>query len=214
VPASRNGEEEKSEGRRINGRAAVFSRRNVIFLRSYPMTTTTVRIASLVFGGCLAASVLSGPAFAVGDDSSTTPVCKKGEIYDQKSKKCVKQQSANVSDENRADYAYSLAKAGRYEEALAVLDTLKDQNTAEALNYRGYATRKLGRTDEGISYYLKSVKMDPQYAKVREYLGEAYVVKGRLDLAKEQLDTIKSICGTGCEEYQDLNAAILDPSKI
>jgi hypothetical protein len=26
-----------------------------------------------------------------------------------------------------------------------------------ALNYRGYATRKLGRTDEGIGYYLKSV---------------------------------------------------------
>ncbi|MGO8484912.1 hypothetical protein AB9F39_37710, partial [Rhizobium leguminosarum] len=61
------------------------------------------RIASLLLGGCLAASVLSGPVFAIGDDSSTTPVCKKGEIYDQKTKKCIKQQSANVSDENRAD---------------------------------------------------------------------------------------------------------------
>ncbi|MGO7638846.1 tetratricopeptide repeat protein, partial [Rhizobium leguminosarum] len=77
----------------------------------------------------------------------------------------------------------SLAKAGRYEEALAVLDTVKDHNTAEVLNYRGYATRKLGRTDECISYYLQSVKMDPQYAKVREYLCEAYVIKGQLDLA-------------------------------
>ncbi|MGO6855208.1 tetratricopeptide repeat protein [Rhizobium leguminosarum] len=178
------------------------------------MMIMTARIASIILGGCLAASVVSGPVFAVGDDSSTTPVCKKGEIYDQKTKKCVKQQSANVSDENRADYAYSLAKAGRYEEALAVLDTVKDQNTAEVLNYRGYATRKLGRTDEGISYYLQSVKMDPQYAKVREYLGEAYVIKGQLDLAKDQLKSIKAICGTGCEEYQDLNAAILDPSKI
>jgi tetratricopeptide (TPR) repeat protein len=126
----------------------------------------------------------------------------------------VKQQSANVTDENRTDYAYSLAKDGRYEEALAMLDTVKDQNTAEVLNYRGYATRKLGRTDEGISYYLKSVQLDPQYAKVREYLGEAYVIKGQIDLAKDQLTTIKSICGTGCEEYQDLNAAIIDPSKI
>ena len=178
------------------------------------MTIMTARIASILVGGCLAASVLSGPVFAVGDDSSTTPTCKKGEIYDQKAKKCGKQQSANVSDENRADYAYSLAKAGRYEEALAVLDTVKDQNTAEVLNYRGYATRKLGRTDEGISYYLQSVKMDPQYAKVREYLGEAYVIKGQLDLAKDQLKSIKAICGTTCEEYQDLNAAILNPSKI
>ncbi|WP_064710820.1 tetratricopeptide repeat protein [Rhizobium bangladeshense] len=178
------------------------------------MTITTVRIACILLGGCLAASVFSGPVFAVGNDNSTMPTCKKGEIYDQKTKKCIKQQGANVSDENRTDYAYSLAKAGRYEEALAMLDTVKDQNTAEVLNYRGYATRKLGRTDEGISYYLKSVKMDPQYAKVREYLGEAYVIKGRLDLARDQLNSIKAICGTTCEEYQDLNAVILDPSKI
>ncbi|MBX5180726.1 tetratricopeptide repeat protein [Rhizobium lentis] len=178
------------------------------------MTITTARIASVLLGGCLAASLFSGPVFAVGNDNSTMPTCKKGEIYDQKTKKCVKQQSANVSDENRTDYAYSLAKAGRYEEALAMLDTVKDQKSAEVLNYRGYATRKLGRNDEGISYYLQSVKMDPQYAKVREYLGEAYVIKGRLDLAKEQLNTIKTICGTACEEYQDLNAVILDPSKI
>ncbi|ANK90299.1 MULTISPECIES: tetratricopeptide repeat protein [Rhizobium] len=178
------------------------------------MTITTVRIASVLLGGCLAASLFSGPVFAVGNDNSTMPTCKKGEIYDKKTKKCVKQQSANVSDENRTDYAYSLAKAGRYEEALAMLDTVRNQNSAEVLNYRGYASRKLGRTDEGISYYLKSVKMDPQYAKVREYLGEAYVIKGRLDLAREQLNTIKTICGTACEEYQDLNAAIVDPSKI
>jgi Flp pilus assembly protein TadD len=71
-----------------------------------------------------------------------------------------------------------LAKDNRHEEALALLDTLKDPNTAKALNYRGYATRKLGRTDEGIGYYLQSVKLDLQYAKVREYLGEAYVVTG------------------------------------
>jgi tetratricopeptide (TPR) repeat protein len=132
----------------------------------------------------------------------------------QEGQKCVKQSSANITDDNRTEYAYSLAKAGRYDEALAMLDTLKDQNTAEALNYRGYATRKLGRTDEGISYYLKSVELDPKYAKVREYLGEAYVVKGRIDLARDQLNTIKTLCGTGCEEYQDLNEAIIDPSKI
>jgi len=34
------------------------------------------------------------------------------------------------------------------------------------------------------------------------------MIKGRPDLAKAQLATIKSICGTGCEEYRDLNAAI------
>ena len=175
------------------------------------MTTNVFRLASLALGAGLALSAFAVPVFAAGDDSSTTPTCKKGEIYDQKTKKCVKQQGANITDENRADYAYSLAKKDhRYQEALAVLDTMKNPNTAEALNYRGYATRKLGRTDEGISYYTKSVAMDPKYSLVREYLGEAYVIQGKVDLARQQLDTIKTLCGTGCEEYQDLAEAIAE----
>lgn len=171
-------------------------------------------VLSIVAGACLVSGLLFAPAFAAGDDSSKTPVCKKGEVYDQKTKTCVKQQGANLTDENKADYAYALAKAERYAEALEVLDTVKDQETAEVLNYRGYATRKLGRTDEGIGYYLKSVDKDPKYAKVREYLGEAYVVKGQMDLARNQLETIKSICGMGCDEYKDLAEVIADPSKI
>ena len=148
------------------------------------------------------------------DDAPIRPNCPKGQVFDSKSKRCVRQTSSLVPDEDRTNYAYRLAKDGRYEEALALLDTLKQPNTAKALNYRGYATRKLGRTDEGIGYYLQSVKLDPQYAQVREYLGEAYVVKGRLDLAQEQLQQIKSICGgTQCEEYQDLAEAIDGSSK-
>lgn len=178
------------------------------------MTTTAFRLAAIILGGTLAACVLSTPVLAIGNDSEMTPICKKGQIYDRKTKKCVRQQGANISDDNKADYAYSLTKAHRYDEALAVLDTMQNPNTAEALNYRGYATRKAGRTDEGITYYLKSIELDPHYARVREYLGEAYVLKGRIDLAREQLIAIGGICGTGCEEYHDLNAAILDPSRI
>ena len=81
-------------------------------------------------------------------------------------------------------------------------------NTAEAWNYRGFATRKLGRTDEGIGYYQRALAIAPDYAKAREYLGEAWMVKGRPDLAKEQLKVIAGICGQSCEEYRDLQAAI------
>ena len=112
------------------------------------------------------------------------------------------------------DYAYALAKAERYDEALATLDLLRNPDTAEALNYRGYATRKLGRVDEGVKYYLRSVAMDPRYAQVREYLGEAYIVKGDIGSAKAQLRVIKGICGSNCEQYKHLAAAIADPSKI
>jgi len=170
--------------------------------------------APLLLAGCLTAALTSSLALAHGDeDEPAKPNCPKGQVFDSKSQKCLRQTSSLVPDADRTNYAYRLAKDGRYEEALALLDTLKDQNTAKALNYRGYATRKLGRTDEGIGYYLQSVKLDPQYAKVREYLCEAYVIKGRLDLAQEQLQHIKSICGNTCEEYQDLAEAINDSSK-
>lgn len=174
----------------------------------------TIRFAVFTAPLLLAVALSGSLALADGDDDAPAkPNCPKGQVFDTKSQKCVMQTSSLVPDADRTDYAYRLAKDGRYEEALALLDTLKNPNTAKALNYRGYATRKLGRTDEGIGYYLQSVKLDPHYAQVREYLGEAYVIKGRRDLAQEQLQQIKSICGSTCEEYQDLAEAINDSSK-
>jgi tetratricopeptide (TPR) repeat protein len=141
--------------------------------------------------------------------------CEKGKVWSARAKKCLPQHSGVLPDSELADYAFALAKAERYEEALQVLDLSQDSNTPKALNYRGYITRKLGRIDEGVGYYLKSVALDPNYAQVREYLGEAYVIQGKFDLAKEQLDKIKAICGaTDCEEYEDLHKAITDAHNL
>ncbi|CAM3706102.1 hypothetical protein BS639_16380 [Rouxiella silvae] len=176
----------------------------VTYLFTVKKLTRPLLLLTLVSG-------LSGwtlAAHAMGDDSKKTPDCPKGQVYDSKTKACMIEKSSMLSDEDRTQYAYHLAKTGRYQQALNLLDTLKQPNTKEAWNYRGYATRKLGRTDEGIGYYQKSIALDAKYSLVREYLGEAYMIKGRPDLAKAQLATIKSLCGTGCEEYRDLHAAI------
>jgi tetratricopeptide (TPR) repeat protein len=141
------------------------------------------------------------------EDDLTT--CAPGMIWDAKRKRCLQRRSGVLDDDAFADYAFALAKAERYQEALETLDMMKDSNTAEAWNYRGYATRKLGRTEEGVGYYLKAVALDPKYPQVREYLGEAYVIQGKIDLAREQLTTIKTLCGsTDCEYYQELDKAI------
>lgn len=153
-------------------------------------------------------SAWSLAAQAMGDDTKKTPDCPKGQVYDSKTKSCMLEKSSMLSDEDKTQYAYHLAKSGRYQQALNLLDTLKQPNTKEAWNYRGYATRKLGRTDEGIGYYQKSIALDANYTLVREYLGEAYMIKGQPSLARAQLAKIKSLCGTGCEEYRDLHAAI------
>jgi tetratricopeptide (TPR) repeat protein len=151
---------------------------------------------------------MSTPAFAAGDKEPATPKCKAGQVYDGRTKMCVKAKAGVIDDKSLADYAYALAKDGRYEEALATLDLMQDGETAEALNYRGYATRKLGRLEEGIAFYRRAVALDPDYTLVREYLGEAYVTQGKLDLAKNELAEIEKRCGTTCEPYEDLAEAI------
>ena len=96
-----------------------------------------------------------------------------------------------------------------------LLDLLENPNTPRALNYRGYATRNLGRTDEGIGYYLQSVALDPSYPQVREYLGEAYVIEAKFDLAKDQLSKIENLCGSKeCEYYQDLAEALAEARAL
>ena len=149
----------------------------------------------------------SGGASLMRDDLTT---CPRGQVWSTKRRQCLAAHSGVLPDPELTEYAFALAKAKRFDEALATLDMLDNPNTPRALNYRGYATRKLGRTDEGIGYYMKSVAMDPHYAQVREYLGEAYVIQGKMAEAKQQLQTIQTICGTDCEEYEDLDDAIKD----
>ncbi len=186
-------------------------------------------LASILFCGVFAVAFgFAAPAAkaAGGDDSSKSSAgsaekkadgmkktdlttCAPGQVWDKKTHKCLERHSGVLSDPDLTEYAYSLAKADRYQEAIDVLDMLGSSNTSRALNYRGYATRKLGRTEEGVGYYLKSVALDPNYAQVREYLGEAYVIQGKYDLAKDQLATIQKLCGsTDCEYYEDLAGAL------
>lgn len=169
-----------------------------------------------MLGLCL---IAAAPALADGggdggskDSSDTT--CGKGQVWDSRTQQCVKAENGVLPDKALTDYADALLKAHRYQETIAVLDLLKNPNTAVALNYRGYATRKLGRIDEGIAYYLRSVALDPHYPQVREYLGEAYLLKGDVTGAEAQLRAIKGICGSVCVSYEHLAVAIADPHDL
>ena len=153
------------------------------------------------------------PHGAQSKDDMTT--CPPGNVWDRKKHTCLRRRSGVLPDSELTEYAFSLASADRFQEALDVLDMLDNPNTPRALNYRGYATRKLGRIDEGIGYYLASIRLDPEYPQVREYLGEAYVIEGKFDLAKQQLNTIGMLCGTtDCQYYQSLDKALKDAEAL
>lgn len=162
----------------------------------------------LVLGSALAFTVLFGaigPAFAMGEDGDDSAnKCKKGEVWDSKAKKCVKQSSVILPDEDLYRQGAALALDGQYDRALEILALVKNQDDPRVLNYMGYANRKLGRLETAFDYYRKALDIDPDFVLAREYLGEGYVAAGRIDLAKGELIEIANRCGTTCEEYQAL----------
>jgi tetratricopeptide (TPR) repeat protein len=156
----------------------------------------------------------SSMTFAAGGGGSGAPEpvlhCKKGEVVKKVGnvKKCVKVQSGILPDEDLYQQGRLLAKAGQYDWALQVLAAIQNQNDPRVLNYTGYSNRKAGRLEIGITYYRKALAINPNFVLAREYLGEGYVAAGRIDLAKLELNEIKTRAGTGSEEYQDLSKAI------
>jgi len=164
--------------------------------------------------GASGASGASGGKHGAQSKGDLT-TCPPGEVWNKKKHTCLPRHSGILPDSEMTEYAFALASADRYQEALDVLDLLQNPNTPRALNYRGYATRKLGRIEEGIGYYLQSVALDPKYTQVREYLGEAYVIEGKFDLAKEQLAALGQLCREADREYyQRLSKALSEAHAL
>lgn len=164
-------------------------------------------LAGLLFG--LAVGAAPSPVLAMDSDptSTSTPSCPKGTVWDSRTRKCVVASSEAVSDEERVRQGRQLARNGQYEDAIAILQAV-DREDAVALTYLGYSYRKMGQIDRGIAYYKQALTIDPKNADTREYLGEGYVAAGRTDLARLELAELERICGTSCEQYEELAAAI------
>jgi len=62
-----------------------------------------------------------------------------------------------------------------------------DSTYHEAWNLVGYCARQLKDYDRSIAAYQTCLRIKPDYAPAREYLGEAYLELNKPDLAREQL---------------------------
>jgi Flp pilus assembly protein TadD len=58
---------------------------------------------------------------------------------------------------------------------------------AEAWNMVGYCSRNNGDLRRAFDAYDRSLAINPDYEEAHEYVGEAYVMAGNLEKAKEQL---------------------------
>ena len=171
-----------------------------------PLSVVKVGIlaVALSLGGTLAFAASGGGSSGSG---ASTPSCPKGEVWNAHQSKCAKATSG-LDDKLLYTQGRDLALAGRYAEALTALEAVKNQNDAMVLTMIGYSKRKLGNADEGLAFYQRALAIDPSNVNTHEYLGEAYAEKGRLDLAKTELVKVAAVCGTTCEQYQDLAKVI------
>jgi len=185
--------------------------------RNKNMSKVTVFSSALIAAGVM----LGTPAalFAAGDETpptktNTTKKCKKGMVYDKDTKKCLKVESHNFSDDQLYLAAREMAYEGQYLNALAVLDAAENQNDPRILNYRGFTNRKLGNHAVAMEFYEAALSIDPNYILARSYMGQGLLAYGDEDGARVQLAEIRERGGRNTWSYTALQMALRGtPSK-
>ena len=95
-----------------------------------------------------------------------------------------------------------------YASAIAQLKTLGRDDSAAVANLIGYSYRQLGDYKVSQIWYERALKADPNHVKTWQYYGLWQVEQGNRDQAQYHLSRIAAICGTDCEEYRSLAAAL------
>jgi tetratricopeptide (TPR) repeat protein len=128
----------------------------------------------------------------------------------KKAKKSKPDKSSAVEDfYNGWHKAYALIyDKGDYEGGIAVLRTMGFDDNADVATLIGYASRKLGRYDDAKLWYDRALAADPNHALTWSYYGMWHAEQGNVLKAKDDLEKVKSICGTTCREYTVLKTAI------
>jgi tetratricopeptide (TPR) repeat protein len=156
------------------------------------------------FTAILAAAFFCGATPMLADDLPAPKIdCTKP--ANKKKPACKPHRS---SDDAVINGAYWLSHTGKHAEALALLRTVEDKENIRFLNAMGYTTRKLGDVDGALPYYARALEIEPDYVQVREYMGEAFLAKGDLAHASEQLGEIAQRCGKGCVSFYNLKTEI------
>jgi Flp pilus assembly protein TadD len=143
---------------------------------------------TLLLAICLAVPIAI-PAFAAGDDPAKPALT---DDVDYKAGKA----AIDKKDWKRA--ITSMESASR-----------KYRDEAAIYNWLGYAYRNAGDLDRAFRNYNFALRLDPRHLGAHEYIGEAYLMKKDLANAEKHLKTLEGLCAKKCEEYQDLDKAIV-----
>ncbi len=139
---------------------------------------------------CIAAApVVLTPAFAAGEDSFKPAVTEDADY---------KAGKAAIEKED-------------WKKAISAMESVsrKYRDEAAAYNWLGYAYRKSGDLNRAFQNYNYALRLDPKHRGAHEYIGEAYLLKKDTANAEKHLKILEGLCGKTCEEYQDLEKAIV-----
>ena len=98
-----------------------------------------------------------------------------------------------------------------YASAIEQLKTLGHDDHPNVANLIGYSFRKLGDYRQSQLWYERALKADPNHVLTWQYYGLWQLEQGNREQAQYHLSRIAAICGTGCEEYRSLAAALEKP---
>ena len=199
------------------------------------MITAMIRLVTL---GTFAAVLLSSPAFAAGGGggggggggiSSTDPYA--GAYADQRlqpqpvypkrwgTKATHKGRKPN-NQSSIGDPAFAagyrvaydtIYERNDYATAIAELKSLGHDDHPNVANLIGYSYRKLGDYEQSQVWYERALKADPNHVLTWQYYGLWQLERGNREQALYHLSRIAAICGTGCDEYRSLAAALEKP---
>ena len=92
--------------------------------------------------------------------------------------------------------------------SLSKFASSKYPNNADAWNYLGFASRKLGKYEESEVAYKRALSINPDHVGALEYYGELHLTLKRPEKAKDLLAQLKTLCTLNCKEMKQLEAAI------
>lgn len=99
-------------------------------------------------------------------------------------------------------------RAVKYETEKVIAD---EPGNADAHNLLAYAYRKQAHPDLPLAFehYHMALRLNPLHKGAHEYIGEAYLMVRKPEMAERHLAELEKICGNReCEEYEDLAEAI------
>jgi tetratricopeptide (TPR) repeat protein len=148
----------------------------------------------------------SGAVYAQKGGSTPKPKVDCSKAANKNKAACKNKQK--LDDDELFHAGYWLSRDGRYDQAIEFLSQARNDADPRILTYLGFSHRKLGNTDAAMTFYARALAADANYTIARAYLGEAYLGLGDRAKAAVELREIATRCGTSCEEYQELAAAI------